>query len=200
MTSSPIVPDLSAALAQRGAFLEGHFRLSSGRHSDRFIQKFRLLEDPQLVSAAAAGLITSAKLERPTVVVSAAVGGIVLGFEVARQLGVRAIFAEKEAGVPTLRRGFTLGPEDRVFVVEDVVTTGGSVREVLALVERAQSTVLGVGVIVQRGASDFGVPTVALLEIPLASYTPEDCPWCATGVPLQDPGSRRLQTSASEPL
>ena len=189
------VTGLREALAQRGALLEGHFRLSSGRHSDRFVQKFRLLEDPALVTVAAAALIAQAELERPTVVLSAAIGGIVLGFEVARQLGVRAIFVEKEAGVPTLRRGFTLEPEDRVFVVEDVVTTGGSVREVLALVAQSGSTLLGAGVIVQRSVVDFGTPTVALLDMPLDPYEAEACPFCRRGMPLQDPGSRRLSAA-----
>ena len=185
-------PDLRSALAERGALLEGHFRLSSGRHSDRFVQKFRLLEEPALVTVAAASLLEQARLERPTVVVSAAVGGIVLGFEVARQLGVRSIFVEKEAGVPTLRRGFTLDADDRVFVVEDVVTTGGSVREVLELISESGATLLGVGIIVQRSVVDFGTPTVALLDMPLKSFTAEECPFCAAGQPLQDPGSRRL--------
>jgi len=184
--------ELRAALEERGALLEGHFRLSSGRHSDRFVQKFRLLEDPALVTVAASALLAAAQLDRPTVVVSAAVGGIVLGFEIARQLGVRAIFVEKEGGVPTLRRGFTLDETDRVFVVEDVVTTGGSVREVLDLVAQNGSTLLGVGIIVQRAVIDFGAPTFALLDMPIESHAEDACPQCRDGIALQDPGSRRL--------
>jgi orotate phosphoribosyltransferase len=184
--------ELLRALEQRGALLEGHFRLSSGRHSDRFVQKFRLLEDPALVTLAASALIWEAQLERPTVVVSAAVGGIVLGFEVARQLGVRAIFVEKVAGVPVLRRGFTLDSADSVFVVEDVMTTGGSVREVLALIAERESCVLGVGAIVQRAEVDLGVPVTALVEMDLESFSEEECPQCERGVALLDPGSRRL--------
>jgi orotate phosphoribosyltransferase len=184
--------ELLRALEQRGALLEGHFRLSSGRHSDRFVQKFRLLENPALVTLAATALIREARPERAGVVVSAAVGGIVLGFEVARQLGVRAIFVEKVAGVPVLRRGFTLDSADSVFVVEDVMTTGGSVREVLALIAERGSCVLGVGAIVQRAEVDVGVPVTALVEMDLESFSEEECPQCKRGVALLDPGSRRL--------
>ncbi len=180
------------ALEARGAILSGHFRLSSGRHSDRFVQKFRILEDPKLVERVAAALAERARPLSPTVVVSAAVGGIVLGYETARQLGTLGIFVEKEQGVPTLRRGFALGPNDRVYVVEDVVTTGGSVREVLAVVRARGATVVGVGVIVQRAPADFGVPAHALLDLPIESYDPEHCPQCAAGLALSEPGSRFL--------
>jgi orotate phosphoribosyltransferase len=182
---------LSAALAERGALLEGHFRLSSGRHSDRFVQKFRILEDPSLVEPVARALAVAFEERRPTIVVTAAVGGIVLGYEVARQLGTKAIFVEKEDGVPVLRRGFALGVEDRALIVEDVVTTGGSVKEVIDVVRRAGAQVIGVGVIVMRASADFGVPTHALLELPMSSYAPDECPQCKTGQAIVDPGSRR---------
>lgn len=183
--------NLEAALAERGALLEGHFRLSSGRHSNRFIQKFRILEDPRLLEPVGAEIAQRFAGAAPTVVVSAAVGGILLGYEVARALGTKAIFAEKEAGVPVLRRNFAIGPQDRALVVEDVVTTGGSVREVLELVERNGAGVAGVGVIVRRSPVDFGVRTEALLEMPIVSYEPDACPQCAAGEPITDPGSRR---------
>jgi orotate phosphoribosyltransferase len=179
-------------LEARGAILSGHFRLSSGRHSDRFVQKFRILEDPKLVERVAAALAERARPHEPTVVVSAAVGGIVLGYETARQLGTLGIFVEKEQGVPALRRGFALGPKDRAYVVEDVVTTGGSVREVLEVVRARGATVVGVGVIVQRAPAEFGVPTHALLDLPIESYDPEHCPQCAAGQALSEPGSRFL--------
>lgn len=185
--------DLLQALEERGAILNGHFRLSSGRHSNRFVQKFRILEDPVLVERVARALADEARAHTPTVVVSAAVGGIVLGYETARQLGTFGIFVEKEAGVPTLRRGFALGPDDRVFVVEDVVTTGGSVREVLEVVRAHGAAIVGVGVIVRRAATDFGVPTFALLDMPIESYDPERCPQCAAGEPITEPGSRFLR-------
>ncbi len=183
--------DLTKTLGERGALLEGHFRLSSGRHSDRFIQKFRILEDPRCLEPLARSLAHAFAPTQPTVVLSAAVGGIVLGYEVARALGTPAIFVEKENGVPTLRRGFVLTPHDRVLGVEDVVTTGGSVREVLDVVRAHGATPIGVGVIVRRGAADFGVPTHALLDLPIVSYDADDCPQCKRGEPITDPGSRR---------
>lgn len=190
MTS--LATELLAQLRERGGLLEGHFRLSSGRHSDRFIQKFRLLEDPALVTLAVTALHEQLGALSPTVVVSAAVGGIVLGFEMARQMGVRSIFVEKEAGIPALRRGFSVSAQDRVLVVEDVVTTGGSVREVLALMHERGASVEAIGVIVQRASIDFHIPTFALLDLPTESYDPQHCPQCAQGRPLEDPGSRRL--------
>ncbi len=183
--------DLAAALQQRGALLEGHFRLSSGRHSNRFIQKFRILESPPLVEAIAREIAAHFADAKPTIVVSAAVGGIVLGYEVARQLGTDAIFVEKENGVPKLRRSFHLAPGDRALVVEDVVTTGLSVREVLDVVREHGADPVGVGVIVERGNADFGVPTFALLKMPIVSYEASACPQCIAGEPITDPGSRR---------
>jgi orotate phosphoribosyltransferase len=183
--------DLESALRERGALLSGHFRLSSGRHSDRFIQKFRILENPPLVEAASRVLASAFREAIPTIVVSAAVGGIVLGYEVARQLGTDAIFVEKEQGVAKLRRSFQLRPTDRALVVEDVVTTGLSVKEVIEVVRSHGAAVAGVGVIVQRGDAEFGVPTRALLSMPLESFDPADCPQCQAGVPIDDPGSRR---------
>jgi orotate phosphoribosyltransferase len=181
---------LTAALAERGALLDGHFRLSSGRHSNRFIQKFRILEDPALVEPLAREIAGAVRDFAPSVVVSAAVGGIVLGYEVARALGTLAIFVEKENGVPTLRRGFALGPGDRALIVEDVVTTGLSVREVIGVVRAHGAEPVAVAVIVRRQAADFGVPTFALLDLPVESYAPEDCPQCARGEALVEPGSR----------
>ncbi len=182
---------LSAALAERGALLEGHFRLSSGRHSDRFVQKFRILEDPSMVEPIARALVEHFSNVHPTVVVSAAVGGIVLGYEVARQLGTKALFIEKEDGVPVLRRGFALGQADRALVVEDVITTGGSVLEVMDVVRSHGAEIVGVGAIVMRAPVDFGLPTHALLDLPLASYVAAECPQCKDGRPITDPGSRR---------
>lgn len=193
MSEAATADSLLAELQSRGAILDGHFKLSSGRHSNRFVQKFRVLEDPVLVERVATALVERVRALQPTIVVSAAVGGIVLGYESARQLGSLGIFVEKENGVATLRRGFTLGPADRVLVVEDVVTTGLSVREVLDVVRAHGAEPVAVGIIVQRAAMDFGVPAVALLDLPIESYEPEKCPQCAAGESITQPGSRFLR-------
>jgi orotate phosphoribosyltransferase len=187
------IADLREEMSRRGALLDGHFKLSSGRHSDRFVQKFRVLEDPALVEIVARELASLLRPYEPTIVVSAAVGGIVLGYEVARQLRTKAIFVEKEQGVPTLRRGFYLGANDRAAVVEDVITTGKSVHEVVDVVRAQGASVAAAGIIVRREPVELGVPTVALLEIPVASYEPSACPLCARGLPLEEPGSRFLR-------
>lgn len=183
--------DVEAALLERGAFLRGHFRLSSGRHSDRFIQKFRILEDPRLVETVAMPIARAFAVRAPTMVVSAAVGGIILGYEVARQLGTKSIFVEKEHGASVLRRDFTLTRDDRVIIVEDVVTTGASVREVMDVVRQRGATIVGLGIIVRRSKVDFEIPTIVLVDIPIESFAPQDCPQCAAATLLTDPGSRR---------
>jgi orotate phosphoribosyltransferase len=195
---SPHGIDLRDELAQRGALLEGHFRLSSGRHSDRFVQKFRLLEDPTMLEPVARALADRFRSLDPTVVVGAAVGGILLAYEVARQLATKAIFVEKENGVPVLRRGFRLTPDDRVLLVEDVLTTGLSMRETIAVVGRSGAQIVGLGIVVARTSTPLGatfeessIPVHALLELPLQSYDATQCPQCLAGEPLTDPGSRR---------
>lgn len=185
--------ELLVELEQRGAILNGHFRLTSGRHSNRFVQKFRVLEDPRLVEAVAEAIVEQLDPDEIDVVVSAAVGGIVLGYECARQLGTLGIFVEKEDGKAKLRRGFALDEGDRVLVVEDVVTTGLSVREVMEVVRQHGAEVVGVAVIVRRAEIDFGVPTVALLDLPIDSYAPEECPQCRAGAAITEPGSRFLR-------
>ena len=184
---------LLVELERRGAILNGHFRLSSGRHSNQFVQKFRILEDPTLVAQVAEALVEQLRPEEIDVVVSAAVGGIILGYECARQLDTLGIFVEKEEGKPRLRRGFSLDEGDRALVVEDVVTTGLSVREVMEVVRQHGAEVSAVGVIVRRAEIDFGVPTVALLDLPIESYAPEECPQCRAGEAITAPGSRFLR-------
>jgi len=195
---SPAGVDLQSALAERGALLRGHFRLSSGRHSDRFVQKFRILEDPVLLERVARELADRFRSLEPTIVVGAAVGGILLAYEVARQLGTFAIFVEKENGVPALRRGFTLTPDDRVLLVEDVLTTGRSMRETIDVVRDTGASIVGLGVIVSRGRvtlslskGDTAIESHVLLDFPLESYDEDECPQCRAGEPLADPGSRR---------
>ncbi len=184
--------DVLALLERRGAMLTGHFALSSGLHSDRFIQKFRIFEDPPTAEAVCGALAELLRPAQASVVVSAAVGGIIPGYVVAKHLGARDIFVEKEAGVPTLRRGFTLSPGERVAVVEDVMTTGKSTAEVIAVVEALGARVVAVGAVVKRGKPALSLPVTALLDLPLADYPPEQCPLCRDGVPLADPGSRRI--------
>jgi orotate phosphoribosyltransferase len=189
MTPEEVLDELSA----RGAILEGHFRLSSGRHSTRFVQKFRLLEDPAFLERVVAALLDGMPPLDVRVVVSAAVGGIVLGYECARRLGTRAIFVEKEDGVARFRRGFAVEPGERALVVEDVVTTGLSVREVIDVVTADGGVVAAVGAVVRRSIVDVGAPLYALLDLPIASHEPAACPQCAAGEPLTEPGSRFLR-------
>ncbi|MBV9234095.1 MAG: orotate phosphoribosyltransferase [Candidatus Eremiobacteraeota bacterium] len=183
--------DLERLLVERGALLDGHFMLSSGRHSGRFIQKFRVLEDPALLEWPARAIARHFEPSEPTIVVGAAVGGILLAYEVARHLRTKAMFTEKVNGIATLRRGFALHPSDRALVVEDVITTGLSVRETLGVVRAAGTQAIGVGAMVIREPIALPVPVYAVLELPLDSYAPDACPHCASGDPLSDPGSRR---------
>jgi orotate phosphoribosyltransferase len=180
-------------LRVRGALLEGHFRLSSGRHSNRFVQKFRFLEDPAFLERIVAAMLAEMPALDVRCVVSAAVGGIVLGYEAARQLGARAIFVEKEAGTPRFRRGFGVASGERVLVVEDVITTGLSVREVIDVVSAEGGTVAAAAVVVRRSAVDVGAPLFALLDLPIESFEPATCPQCAAGEALDEPGSRFLR-------
>lgn len=176
-----------------GALLDGHFRLSSGLHSPGYLQCALVLQWPEHATALGESLATRVR-ERglaPTAVLSPALGGIVIGHEVARALGVRAVFAERQEGVLTLRRGFTLDPADRVLVVEDVVTTGGSTRETMHVAAGHGAAVVAAAAIVDRhGAVDLGVPFEALVKVALPTYDPADCPLCARQVPLFKPGSR----------
>jgi len=183
--------DVLELLEASGALLTGHFKLSSGLHSDRFIQKFRIFEDPPRAEAVAAALARRLAPANPNVVVSAAVGGIIPGFLVAKALGVRSVFVEKETGKPTLRRGFRLGPADRAAVVEDVMTTGASTREAIGVVEAHGAAIVAVGAVVRRGKADVGRPVESLLDLPLEDSQPENCRLCQAGLPLDDPGSRR---------
>lgn len=175
-----------------GALLEGHFRLTSGLHSSGFMQCALVLQDPPTAEMLGRELAQHLRTLRATVVLSPALGGLIIGHEVARALGVRAIFAERQDAVLTLRRGFTLSSSDRVVVIEDVVTTGTSTRETMQVAEAAGAQVVGAGSIVDRsgGRSSLGVPYTSLLQIDLPTYQPESCPLCATGLPVVKPGSR----------
>jgi orotate phosphoribosyltransferase len=177
---------------QSGALLEGHFKLSSGLHSDRYLQSALVLQYPDFAGQLGGALADKTRHLQPTAVLSPALGGIVIGQEVGRALQVRALFAERQDGMLSLRRGFTLGPEDRVLIVEDVITTGGSTRETIGVAQAAGAQVVGAASIIDRG-SDGGrldVPLQSLVKLQVAAHEPAACPLCAQGVPVVKPGSR----------
>lgn len=175
-----------------GALQEGHFRLTSGLHSAQYMQCATVFEYPQEANRLVSLLVPELPQDVDTVI-APAIGGICMGYSVAQALGKRSLFAEREAGVMTLRRGFRLSPKEKVLIVEDVVTTGGSVKEVMDIARQAGCTVVGVASLVDRsmGQADFGVPFVSLLPVEIATYPPDDCPLCRQGMPIHKPGSRQ---------
>jgi len=175
-----------------GALLDGHFRLTSGLHSSGFMQCALVLQHPTDAEACGAEIAAKVRELGPQVVLSPALGGIVIGQEVGRALGVRAMFAERQDGKLMLRRGFSLAPGERVLVVEDVVTTGGSTRETIEVARAAGATVVGAAAIIDRsgGQQSLDVPFHALASVSLPTYQPETCPLCAAGQPVVKPGSR----------
>ena len=184
--------DLLDLFRRSGALLDGHFRLSSGLHSSGYLQCALVLSHPAHAERLGRAIAEQVKHLNPTVVLSPALGGVVIGHEVGRALSVRALFAERQDGVLTLRRGFTLSESDRVLVVEDVVTTGLSTRETIQVARASGGTVVGAGSIVDRsgGRSSLDVPYAALLEIALPTYEPDSCPLCQQGSAATKPGSR----------
>lgn len=176
------------------ALLTGHFRLTSGRHSAQYMQCAQVLQYPQYASVLCDALAEKFSGTQVDLVIGPAMGGIVVAYEVGRALGVKAIFTEREQGAMALRRGFAINPGEKVLVVEDVVTTGGSVKEVIEVVRERGGQVVGVGVLVDRsgGKVDFGVQTESILQMQIESYDPEDCPLCKQGLPVVKPGSRQV--------
>lgn len=191
MTNQEII----AMLKEAGVLLEGHFLLTSGRHSDKYMQCAKIFQDAKYSVPLCAELVAQYRDENVELVIGPAIGAISMSYEVGKQLGVRNIFAERENGVMTLRRGFTIEKGERVLIVEDVVTTGGSVREVMDLVRACGGEIVGVGSIVDRtgGVIDFGVPYRSAFSMDITSYEPENCPICKTGMPLIKPGSRTVK-------
>lgn len=175
-----------------GALLEGHFRLSSGLHSNGYLQCALVLQDPKTASGLAETLARTASAWTPAAVLSPALGGVVIGHEVARALGVRAMFAERQDGRLVLRRGFAIAPGERILVVEDVVTTGLSTRETMEVARALGGEVVGAASLVNRsgGKADVGVPLVSLLAFDLPTWEESACPLCAQGIPVVKPGSR----------
>ena len=186
---------LEHLLRQEDALLSGHFRLSSGLHSDTYVQCARFLRRPDLAAPAAAALAVQLEAAglKPDVVVGPAMGGVVIGYELARQLRVPGIFTERDAeGQMTLRRGFTIEPGSTVVIAEDVVTTGKSTLEVAKVLREMGAEVLAVASLIDRtgGKGGLDFPHFALLQVQAATFAPESCPWCAAGVPVVKPGSR----------
>lgn len=188
--------EVLALLEELGAIETGHFVLSSGMHSSTYVQKFRALEVPSVakeLGSRLAALVTDELLDgrHVDVVLSPAVGGMLLGFMTAAALGARFIFAEREGAGFKLRRGFAVEEGEGVLVVDDVTTTGGSVREVIPLISPGEG--LGIGLLMDRSeGADLGLPAVALATLNVPNFNPEDCPLCADDVPMTTPGSRHI--------
>lgn len=183
-------------LKEAGVLLNGHFLLTSGRHSDKYLQCAKIFQNAKYSEELCGSLAELYKDSNIDVVIGPAIGAILISYEVARQLGVPNIFAERDAdGKMALRRSFTIEEGQRVLVVEDVVTTGGSVREVIDLVKENGGIVAGVGSIIDRtaGKVDFGVPYKAVLPIEVESFEADECPLCKQGLPVVKPGSRKIK-------
>lgn len=182
--------ELLVRLKSSGALNNGHFKLSSGRHSDTYVQCALFLKDP--ASAVEAGRVLADKVEGEVEqVLCPALGAVVLGFTVALALGVEMVFTERHQGQMRLRRGFEIPEGSRVLLVEDVITTGGSIMELARMVEEAGASVAALACLVDRGNLDPGkYPLVSLARLDVDSYPPEECPLCAGGVPIDVPGSR----------
>jgi orotate phosphoribosyltransferase len=180
-----------------GAYLQGHFRLTSGLHSAEYLQSALVLQHPSAaenLGRQLAALVTALTPEPISLVVSPALGGLIIGHEVARSLGTRFLFTERDAETRkmSLRRGFTVSPGETAVVIEDVITTGGSTHDVVEVLRAAGAEVVGAGSIIDRsgGQANVGVPRVALATMQVAVYQPEDCAQCRAGIPVVKPGSR----------
>jgi len=193
MTAAMNDREVLEALQAADAILTGHFSLTSGRHSDRYVQCARVLEDPALVTRLARAMVERLGDRGIDLVAAPAVGGIVIGFAVAQALGVKFIFSEREGGAMTFRRGFEVPRGARVLVVEDVVTTGGSVAEVVELVRRAGGDPVAAAALIDRGGEKaFDIELLPLLKLEVESWEPDACHLCADKTPLYAPGSRSL--------
>ena len=184
-------------LHDSGMLMTGHFLYTSGRHGEKYFEKARILENPAYVTEIMGHLAAQFKDDDVDIVIAPAVGAVILGFELARQLGVTCLFTERENDKMTLRRGFEIPAGARVVVAEDVITTGGSVQEVIDIVKNAGGVLAGVGLLVDRsgGTIDFGAKTVAAYTTTATSYEAGDCPLCKAGnIPLTKPGSRSLSS------
>ncbi len=177
---------------ESGALLKGHFKLSSGLHSGQYLQCALVLQHPERASLLGKELAGRFKNKKIDVVVGPALGGVIVSYEVARALGVRSIFCERKKGKMTLRRGFRLKQGERVLIVEDVITTGGSVKEIVQIVRSSGSELIGIGAVVDRGIKekDFGMDCESLVSLDIKVFSPAQCPLCKEGIPLEKPGSK----------
>jgi orotate phosphoribosyltransferase len=180
-----------------GALLKGHFLLTSGRHSPIYWEKFQVLQFPNYTEQLCRMIANHFKNQDVQIVAGPTTGGIILAHEVGRQLGVRSLFAEKEGEERVFRRGFNIGPGERVLVVDDILTTGGSIHEVMAAVTRRGGRVMGIGVLVDRAEQEhkFGVPLFSCHRAATLTYPPEECPLCAEHISLVKPGSRQTPSA-----
>lgn len=179
---------------ESNALLDGHFVLSSGLHSSKYLQCALALQRPSDAAGFGEAIAHQFVSEAVETVASPAIGGLVIGFSTAQAVGMRFIWTERENGVMTLRRGFTVKEGERILVVEDVITTGGSTRECIDALQRYGATVIGAASIIDRsnGTADVGVPRVSLVSLDVPSYKPDECPLCAQAIPAIKPGSRNL--------
>ncbi|MEW6097538.1 MAG: orotate phosphoribosyltransferase [bacterium] len=186
--------NIISLLLKTGGLLRGHFLLSSGLHSPQYLQCALVLQYPKRAAHLAQELAKKFSKEDVEVVIGPALGGIVIAYEVARALETRALFAERVEEKMQLRRGFKINQGERVLVVEDVITTGGSVKEVIELVNKLGGVVVGVGALIDRsqGKTNLGVPLKTLANLNIETYSKETCPLCNQGLPLVKPGSRAL--------
>ena len=183
--------EVRALLVQTGAIMDGHFLLTSGLHSPHYVEKFNVLQHPEYTAQLCAAMAEKFKDANIETVVGPVTGGILLAHETGKSLGTRAIFTERMDGKMTFRRGFSLREGERVLIVEDIVTTGGSIKEVIDVVKAAGAVPVAVSMLVDRsgGKANFGdVPSTALLTMEVETYTPESCPLCAKGIPMTKRG------------
>lgn len=190
--TAPEAPDVRSLLAETGALLDGHFRLSSGLHSRNYVQCALLLEEPRNAKRIGEALAARVRPLGASKIVAPALGGVIIGYTVAEGLGVPFVFTERKEGLMTLRRGFRLEPGQRVVIVEDVVTTGKSTRETADVIAACGGEVVGFASILNRSgmSNPFDAPYESLLALALETYTEASCPLCAAGSPLDSPGSR----------
>lgn len=186
--------EIMEIFTKTGVMKKGHFRLTSGKHSEKYLQCAQLLQYPNYTRQACQVLAEKFKEDKIDVVIAPAIGGIILAYELAGLLQTRSLFTEREDGKMTLRRNFQINPGEKVVVIEDVVTTGGSVKEVIEIVKEQDGNLVGVACLVNRsgGKVDFGVRLESLVQLEIETYEPDNCPLCAEGIPVVKPGSRKV--------